>query len=1281
MKIEKITICNLTSIEGEQVIDFTQEPLRSAGLFAITGNTGSGKSTLLDAICLSLYGSAPRFEDVKKTAGIKGKREEAKLAAGKQQQTPSYSTAHILRRGEKQGYAKVTFCATSGERYEASWSVRQKSSGELARASRALQRIQADGQGERWTEEKSLQEQINCAVGLTYEQFTRTVILAQNSFASFLQAKDEDKAALLEKLTGTELYGRVGQRIYNATQQARREADLISAKAQTLRNQCLDEAQKTEKEERRQLLEATVKSHAATSLRLEAQMGWIDRFTEAAHAVAQREELFAQANKALMENRGNELQLQRYDSVLPMQPLYQTIVFLQTDIEHIKGEEAANAERIQRQSQQLSALAQRLDVAHERTLDAEKRLEAAQPAINRGLALNGELAMAHEQLKNHEQQLCATQESLDKRRSDLTAKSQAQQALVEDIKQKSLHVQTLTAHRPMFDRYDSIKDKLSHLQTETARNAEAHAKEQNLQKRKTELTAQSERAEKEQHDCQARLNTLRSELLIHQQANQGRDSARLQKSAADNRNRLSALERAAVLWRHISEGYATISEKIAAQKREQTELTQMQQQTDRLATETAATEEAYNRIATAYTLSQSENIVQLRKNLKEGTACPVCGATHHPYHTETERELGELLTQLSKEHDDLQQSLQAKRDSLATLREQLAAATARLEADSRALADLRRRQEADVQEWASFAYLDNSFADCSSTVNRDARRMMIQLLTENTTTAAEQAEKELSTFNAHQDNINRLNDEISQLDTRMADNRTYLNSIQSEMKAVASLLNELSDTLGSSERACTELYTDLDSLITLSGWFTLWRENADTLRQRLSALHDDWTRTTSSLDEAERALALRQEEMKNAELAVQEEERNLSQWRERLSRTREGINEKQEELQRLLGGLSPEEKTAQMQQALSAERQAEQALRKEHDALQNDLRQLEGNRATLDQKRTQSQQKQSEAQQQLDLLILRYNGDHSPVHFEELTRIFTAQTPWNDLRQQLDSLRQQYSLAENNLEQARTALQQLRADTARPSLPTRDGEADATQATHSDGEEQLAAYAALRVDLAAQAQTLATLMAETQEELDLIKAELLAHGKNLAEAEKISAKYAAAQADYEEWERLNTLFGSADGKRFRTMAQSYTFSYLVAHANHHLHQLSPRYELTPLPNTLTLEIIDHDMFDEHRYVTSLSGGETFVVSLSLALGLASLSSQNLHIGSLFIDEGFGNLDRESLSLVMTALSNLENTQGRKVGVISHTEQIRSQITPQIHLCRRPGTGSSAIEIV
>ena len=158
------------------------------------------------------------------------------------------------------------------------------------------------------------------------------------------------------------------------------------------------------------------------------------------------------------------------------------------------------------------------------------------------------------------------------------------------------------------------------------------------------------------------------------------------------------------------------------------------------------------------------------------------------------------------------------------------------------------------------------------------------------------------------------------------------------------------------------------------------------------------------------------------------------------------------------------------------------------------------------------------------------------------------------------------------------------------------------------------------------------------------------------------------------------MLGSADGKRFRELAQSYTFGHLVEQANYHLRLLSPRYELHCQMGSLSLTVIDHDMFDEERYVQSLSGGETFVVSLALALGLSSLSTGQITIGSLFIDEGFGNLDEQSLSLVMDALSRLETTQGRKVGVVSHTPQIRQQIHPQIRLVKHPTGGSSEIVI-
>ena len=170
----------------------------------------------------------------------------------------------------------------------------------------------------------------------------------------------------------------------------------------------------------------------------------------------------------------------------------------------------------------------------------------------------------------------------------------------------------------------------------------------------------------------------------------------------------------------------------------------------------------------------------------------------------------------------------------------------------------------------------------------------------------------------------------------------------------------------------------------------------------------------------------------------------------------------------------------------------------------------------------------------------------------------------------------------------------------------------------------------------------------------------------------------AKQAESERWARLNELIGSADGARFRRIAQGYTLDLLIHYANVQLRNLTRRYQLERVPDTLALQVVDHDMCDEIRSVHSLSGGESFLVSLALALGLSALSSNRMKVESLFIDEGFGSLDAETLRVAMDALENLR-TQGRKIGVISHVQEMTERIPVQIRI-ERAGNGRSSLEI-
>ncbi len=163
------------------------------------------------------------------------------------------------------------------------------------------------------------------------------------------------------------------------------------------------------------------------------------------------------------------------------------------------------------------------------------------------------------------------------------------------------------------------------------------------------------------------------------------------------------------------------------------------------------------------------------------------------------------------------------------------------------------------------------------------------------------------------------------------------------------------------------------------------------------------------------------------------------------------------------------------------------------------------------------------------------------------------------------------------------------------------------------------------------------------------------------------------------WVKLNEMIGSASGDKFAKFAQGITLDQLIYLANKHLKILSPRYELQRSLDSskqLEIEICDSFQGDVVRGVNTLSGGESFIVSLSLALGLSSLASQKISIDSLFLDEGFGTLDSDSLELALNALNQLQSS-GKMIGVISHMEALKERIPLQIRVLPR-GDGTSVL---
>ncbi|ALM53228.1 AAA family ATPase [Halomonas huangheensis] len=427
-----------------------------------------------------------------------------------------------------------------------------------------------------------------------------------------------------------------------------------------------------------------------------------------------------------------------------------------------------------------------------------------------------------------------------------------------------------------------------------------------------------------------------------------------------------------------------------------------------------------------------------------------------------------------------------------------------------------------------------------------------------------------------------------------------------------------------------------------------------------------------ALDRAQRALAPLAD-------VLGEDEREL----ERFSTRDQGLNE---ELQRLTQQLSPlTQRTDELRQQLTAQLgdhhsadDWQQHLEQQRDQT---LQQRDLARQTLGEARQQQQrlvQQQQHDQQRLDALekeqrelcqrIEQWRAKHPELTDDNLARLLDVDdSAHRALQQRIADTRSRLQAAEVSLDERRQQWLKARAirfpETSSEALLSREQQHQVEQLQTTLDERQ----AQLKPELdAAQSRRDAAWHAVKDDDR---RRQRMAEGRERLDA---------ARAQHQRWARISDLIGSSDGKAFRRIAQAWNLERLIEEANHHLAGLSRRYRLIRGGSALGLQIIDRDLADERRSVHSLSGGESFLVSLAMALGLASLASGELAIESLFIDEGFGSLDPQSLAMAMEALDGLQ-AQGRRVGVISHVQEMHERIPVQIRVLPA-GNGESRVEV-
>lgn len=398
---------------------------------------------------------------------------------------------------------------------------------------------------------------------------------------------------------------------------------------------------------------------------------------------------------------------------------------------------------------------------------------------------------------------------------------------------------------------------------------------------------------------------------------------------------------------------------------------------------------------------------------------------------------------------------------------------------------------------------------------------------------------------------------------------------------------------------------------------------------------------------------LKTEKGKTANLKEQlsEKDKNLSDATNALCKADEELEAKKQAIKKEIGNNDPDV----LEQSLTTTKDnADKAVKDKTETISNlnaDLKELNGKIDSTNQTKAENISKRDTSINGLTEWLASYNADKShqqKLSVEDIALLAEAKDNWEEIRACLKERGDALTSAETTLKnetKAHTEHQQNKPILTKEELAARKKKLDARSIT----------------------------------ELVEAKAHMQRHESAKQQMGPMSKKKQDAETFMNEWKEISDSIG-ADGKTLRKVAQCYTLHFLIAHANVEIRKFNSRYELQQVKNSLGIRVIDHDRADDIRDTTSLSGGETFIVSLGLALGLSSLSSRNISFENLFVDEGFGTLDPDTLATVIDSLAMLQTSQGKKVGVISHTDTMSERITTQIRIIKNGNSGSSHIEI-
>jgi exonuclease SbcC len=1227
MKILSIRLKNLNSLKGEWKIDFTQPPFAENGLFAITGPTGAGKTTLLDAICLALYHQTPRLGQI------------------------TNSSNEIMTRGTSECLAEVEF-EVKGTAYRAFWSMRRSRGnvdGNLQPADAELAEVATGKVLATQIRQKS--EEIEKLTGLDFGRFTKSMMLSQGNFAAFLNADENKRAELLEELTGTEVYGQISVKVHEHFSQAKQRLNELQAGANTFQVLSAEQRQALQ-DELNQLqnkqggIEQLITTHTS-------HINWLEKRLSAQQSQQDASILNTEAKEAIADAKIDLSLLEKSEPAERLRPNWRRLVEVTQQQTKTNEQLSAQQQTQTKLGVELTSAADKLSVAAH-SLQSSKQAQQSQEQLitQQVMPLDNKISVLAEKHSDKQQAL----RQLQQQQQESVSKQQVLTAALTDLNsQHSLAQNYLTEHQAD----SAVGEQLSGWNASVEQLKRDSLSAETLQKHTVGIDSQlnenikvKQRLQRQWQNLSERLNLQQAALTEkeaqYQKLTVKTDNISLESGTTELENQLATIN---TRWPELHSAQE-IQRRCVQLERDKThsqsELQSSQTQTEELSTQRNALVHKYQEQTQRckdlqQLVSQEEQLAQYRQLLKADEACPLCGATEHPQSSamaidipetvDRKQQADTLLNQLEQDG----KAVREKRDSLELKIKQLHTCLAESNTLETELTTLWQGAVATLQ--LNFAINDShSLQNFELALKKQFEQVSSQL---------------------------KL---ISQLDKERQANKEALNITQRESDKLSSelkLLEQSQQSLQQSSQKATQEYAQLIELIDKNRTALLTNITAlgyvapleNELVQWLQAKRKDVTCYQQKMHDKEQIS--RQLELKSAENAVAEKllqslDGQLSSEQIQESELKQQWDDKAKQRHQLFGEQTVALARENANVKLSTTEQSHQlaiAMHKQIDQQHNDL--LAAIKAKT--------QQQTELELSLKGLTDKWHALLTNSPFVNQCEFEMALLP-EQQRSQLISLKQRL---DTQLQRANTLLEQ-----------------SAAQLNQLNNIEQAALWQQTsQEDVKAQLQQLQTEKDRLVESRGGISSQLSADQKQTSRQQTLLDQIEQQTQDYDQLSYLHGLIGSANGDKFRRFAQGLTLDNLVYLANKQLDRIHGRYLLKRKEEQgLALTVLDTWQGDVERDTKTLSGGESFLVSLALALALSDLVSHKTSIDSLFLDEGFGTLDAETLDIALDALDNL-NASGKMIGVISHIEAMKERIPTQLRVTKKSGLGVSELDPV